>query len=367
MVQMSMAMLIPILLACLLAQPEVPAQKVRPLRIAVVGLTHDHVHNILHAGVTRDDIALVGFFEPKRSRFDTLATRYKLDPATYFDDLGKMLDVSRPEAVSVMGSIKDHLAAVEACAPRGVHLLIEKPLAFSTADAERMAALAREHNVHVLTNYETSWYASVRETQRLVDAGEFAPVRKMVFRHGHTGPREIGCSADFLEWLTDPVQNGGGALIDFGCYGAAISTWLMKGERPTHVAASAATLKPGVYPKVDDDATIILTYPTATAVLQASWCWTHDVKEMDVFTERGSIHAGRREALTTRAPNAPAAAAKPGEVPDSLRDEWTYFRKVVRGECAVDPLSSLELNLVVVEILERAAKEVARTKGRPTN
>jgi predicted dehydrogenase len=332
-----------------------------PFRIAVVGLTHDHVHNILHAVTTRDDLVLVGVYEPKRERFDALAARYHLDPALYFDTLDRMLDAAKPEGVSVMGPIKDHLAAVEACAPRGVHLLLEKPLAFSTADAQRMADLARRHNVHILTNFETSWYASVREAQRMVESGERAPLRKMVFRHGHKGPKEIGCSQDFLDWLTDPELNGGGAIIDFGCYGAAIATWLMHGERPLSVTASAATLKPDVYPKVDDDATIVLTYKHATAILEASWCWTHDVKEMDLFTERGSIHAGRREALAVRDPNAPPADAAAPPLPEGMRDEWTYFRRVVRRESGVDPLSSLETNVIVADILEQAVRS---SRGR---
>ncbi|MFZ4574627.1 MAG: Gfo/Idh/MocA family protein [Phycisphaerales bacterium] len=275
-----------------------------------------------------------------------------------------MLDAAQPEAVSVMSSIKDHLPAVEACAPRGVHLLIEKPLAYSKADAERFETLAREHRVLILTNFETSWYASVREAKRLVDSGERAPIRRMVFRHGHKGPKEIGCSPEFVAWLTDPEQNGGGAVVDFGCYGAVLSTWLMDGQRPTSVTASVSTLKPGVYPRVDDDATIILTYPTATAVIQASWAWTHDNKEMDVYTERGSLHAAKWDDLQVREENATAKTSKPPPKPGHLENEWTYLRQVVRGECAVDPLSSLEYNVVVAEILDDARRAAAKPGAR---
>lgn len=286
----------------------------------------------------------------------------KLDPALYYDDLEKMLDDAKPEAVSVMSSIKEHLGAVEACAPRGVHLLLEKPLAYSNEDAKRMAELAAEHRVLVLTNYETSWYASVREAKAMVESGR-APVRKMIFRHGHKGPKEIGCSAEFLEWLTDPEGNGGGAIVDFGCYGAILATWMMNGERPTSVVASATTLKPGVYPKVDDDATIVVTYPTTTAVIQASWAWTHDNKEMDLHTERGSIHAGKWNDLETREADKPRVKASPAEKPEVLRDEWTYLRHVIRGECEVDPLSSIEMNVISVEILDAARKSAAAQRG----
>lgn len=340
------------------------SETVAPLRIAVIGLVHGHVEGLLSRAAAADSrLEIVGIYEPDRSVFDRLAGKYGLAATLHHVDLPAMLDAVRPECASVMTSIRDHLPAVRAAAPRGVHLLVEKPLAFSTHDALAMAELARTHGIHLLTNYETSWYASVREAKRLVDEGKMAPLRRMIFRHGHRGPREIGCSPEFLAWLTDPELNGGGALVDFGCYGAILSTWLMEGRRPTSIVAGATTLKPDVYPRVDDDATIVLTYPHATATIQASWAWTHDVKEMDLFTAAGSIHAGRRDDLTIRDPDRPPRIVTPAPLSAALRDEWKYLEGVVRGTCDVDPLSSLEFNLVAVEILEAARRQVADREG----
>lgn len=333
-----------------------------PLRIGIVGLVHGHVEGLLQQARERDDLEIVGIFEPNRALFDRLAQKYDLDPKLYYSSLEKMLDSAKPEAVSVMTSIKDHLPTVAACAPRGVHLLVEKPLAFSSADAEQMNQLAQQYGVLVLTNYETSWYASLREAKRQAEAGELGSIRKMIFRHGHKGPREIGCSEEFLEWLTDPVQNGGGAIVDFGCYGAALATWLMNGERPTNVTATTTTLKPSKYPHVDDDATIVMTYPNATAILQASWAWTHDNKEADIHAEGRSLHAGRGSLLFARDENAEPQEIDAPPLPPHLENEWTYLRKVIRGECAVDPLSSLELNLIVVDILDQARQSAARNR-----
>jgi predicted dehydrogenase len=348
--------------------PSAPGPEVRPLRIAVIGLVHGHVEGLLWADSQRTDLEIVGIYEPNRALFDRLASKYHLDEALWHADLGTMLDQTKPEAASVMTSIRDHESAVAACAPRGVHLLVEKPLAFDKDAATRMASLARKHNVLLLTNFETSWYASVREAHRLVETGAFAPIRRMVFRHGHKGPKEIGCTSEFLAWLTDPEQNGGGALIDFGCYGAVLSTWFMQGQRPTRITATAATLKPTVYPNVDDDATIILEYPGATSVIQASWAWTHDNKETDLHTERGSIHCGKWQALHLRAPDQAARAVEPPPMTADLKDEWTYLRRVVRGECPVDPLSSLETNLIAVEILDEARRQIraAQTPRTPS-
>ena len=333
-------------------------EKPAPLRIAVIGLVHGHVEGVLWNAREREDLEIVGVHDPDRELFDRFATKYGLDASLYFEDLEAMLEATRPEAASVMTSIRGHLAAVSACAERGVHVLVEKPLAIDASAAREMKRLAGEHEVLVLTNYETSWYASVRTAARLAE--ETGPLRRAVFRHGHPGPAEIGCSAEFVAWLTDPEQNGGGAVVDFGCYGANLMTWLMRGQRPESVSATLRQLKPEVYPRVDDDATITLAYDGAVAVLQASWAWTHDNKDMDLYTAGASYHAQKWGALERRMPDRPRETVEVDEAGPGLGDEWTYLRQVVRGECAVDPLSSIENNLVVCEILD-AARESART------
>ena len=156
----------------------------------------------------------------------------------------------------------------------------------------RMEQLAKKHKIHLLTNYETSWYPTTEKTYRLVnDSSYVGAIRKVVIHDGHQGPKEIGVSKEFLDWLTDPVQNGGGALIDFGCYGANLMTYLMKGQEPLSVTAVTQQFKPSIYPKVDDEATIILAYPTAQCIIQASWNWPFGRKDMEVYGESGYISA----------------------------------------------------------------------------
>lgn len=331
-----------------------------PLRLAVIGLDHGHVEGVLWNATSRNDLTIVGIYDPNYTLFEKYRDKYNLDPDLFFANLERMLEETKPEAASVMTPISRHLDAVRACAPRGVHTLLEKPLAYDRDDAREMAALGKQHGVHVLTNFETSWYASVREAQRMIESGEAGTPTRVVFRHGHKGPIEIGCSDEFIRWLTDPAFNGGGAIVDFGCYGANIMTWLMGNQRPTSVHAIAQTLKPDLYPNCDDDATIVLTYPTATAVIQASWAWTHDNKEMDVHATGMSIHAQKWDALQTRLPDQSRVEVEPGKKPAHLNDEWTYLRALVRGECGLDPLSSIENNLIVAEILD-AAIESAQT------
>ena len=121
----------------------------------------------------------------------------------FADDLVQFLDTKKPAAVWVFSNTFDHLEIVEACSPRGVHVVVEKPLAVSYAHAQRMHQLARKHGTHVLTNLETTWYSSLHETYRLVvEKKQLGPITRIVSHFGHPGPAEINVPDEFFSWLT---------------------------------------------------------------------------------------------------------------------------------------------------------------------
>jgi predicted dehydrogenase len=334
----------------------------RKARIAIAGLSHGHVSWIL-SKLKRPYLEVVGFYEPDAGLAQRCASRYGFPLELVYSDLDAMLDAVKPEAVAAFGSIYAHLAVVEACAPRKIHVMVEKPLAVSMEHAARMADLARAHGIHLITNYETTWYASTYAAyQSVVEEGAFGAIRKVVVHDGHFGPVEIGCDADFLSWLTDPVLNGGGAVVDFGCYGANLITWLMGGRAPLSVTAVLQTLKPEIYPRVDDEATILLTYPNAQGIVQGSWNWPIGRKDMEIYGQSGYFIAV--DARTIRARSRGEAKEKVTRLapaPAVLRDPFAYLAAVLRSEEIVTPgnLWSLENNLTVVRILD-AARESAR-------
>ena len=184
----------------------------------------------------------------------------------------------------------------------------------------------------------------------------------MVVHDGHQGPKEIGCSKEFLNWLTDPVKNGGGAVIDFGCYGANLMTWLMGGIAPKSVMAITRQIKPDVYPNVDDDATILLEYENATGIIEASWNWPYGIKDMEVFGRNGYLHALNGNDLIYKADTGTyrSISVQSLKYPDNLN----YLAAALKSEVQEkNDLSSLENNLIVVKILE-AAKESSKTGKR---
>jgi predicted dehydrogenase len=275
-----------------------------------------------------------------------------------------MLDKVKPEAVVAFGSIYEHMMVVEACAPRGIHVMVEKPLATNWAHAKRMAELATKHKIHLLTNYETSWYPTTEKAYQLANDSNFlGTIRKVVIHDGHKGPKEIGVGKEFLDWLTDPVQNGGGALIDFGCYGANLMTYLMKGEEPIAVTAVTQQFKPAIYSKVDDEATIIATYPSAQCIMQASWNWPFGRKDMEVYGEKGYAIAANGSTLRVKNnENEPERVVQlTANELGVYEDPISYFADVVRGKIKVPDHGpySLKNNMTVVKILD-AARESAK-------
>ena len=332
-----------------------------PVRVVIVGLVHDHALGLLHNMPGNTNVQLVGIAEPDTALQTRYAKQFHLDQKLFFTDTDQMLDQLKPDAVLVYTDIQDHRKVIEQAAKRGIPSMVEKPLATNVADAIAIRKIAQEHHVEVLVNYETTWYASNAEAYRDAEEGKLGQIRRVVVHDGHEGPKEIGVSPTFLGWLTDPEKNGAGAMFDFGCYGADLMTLIMHGQTPVSVTAVALQDKPDIYPKVDDDATIIIRYPKAQAVLQPSWAWTFARKDMEVYGDKGYVITEAADHLRVRMPGEKKETeitAPP--LKDGQQDSLDYLAGVLRGttkpEDGFGDLSSLKVNMVVVQILDAARK-----------
>jgi predicted dehydrogenase len=339
-------------------------QEQKPIRMAIAGMTHDHIGFIL-GRKNKSDLKIVGIYEPDRGLAEKYARSFHFDTTLIYNNLERMLEQVKPEAVVAFGSIFEHLAVVEACAPRGIHVMLEKPLATNIEHARKMQDLVEKYHIYLLTDYETSWYPSTAKSWQLVNDSNFVGrIRRVVIHDGHQGPKEIGCSKEFLQWLTDPVQNGGGALMDFGCYGANLMTYLTLGQEPVSVTAITKQFKPEIYPKVDDDATIIVSYPNSICVIQASWNWPFGRKDMEIYGENGYIISQSNKEMRLKNQKTPYEVNMKVTSNDIsvYEDPFSYFAGIIRGNIHMTDYCpySLKNNIMVVRILD-AARESART------
>lgn len=337
------------------------AQEEKPLRVAIAGLDHGHVDGFFRAIRDRKDIEVVGVFDPAVSLHQKYGARYGIAADRFYADLGRMLDRVKPEAVATFTNTFDHPMVVEACAARKIPVMMEKPLAVSMDHARRIQRAATAAAIPVIVNYETTWYRSHAEIYALVKQQKaMGDIRKMVAMDGHQGPKEINVPPEFFAWLSDPVRDGAGALFDFGCYGANLMTWMMDNQRPIRVTAITQQIKPEIYPRVDDEATVLVEYRKAQGIIEGSWNWPFARKDFEVYAQRGYAIATGGSGLAVRLPGQKEESRTPPEISPDDRDSVSYLIAVVRGRRKPSGLSSLENNMIVTEILT-AARESAKT------
>ncbi len=332
-------------------------------RLAVVGLDHDHVWGMLKTIAQEPDAELVAIADPHP---DLVAKAKAQVPASvkFYDDYVRMLDEAKPEAVIVTTANNRHLAILRECAKRHIHYSTEKPMAASGADAREMLRLAREANIKLMVNYWNAWAPATQEAYRRLKEGSLGPVQKMIIAFGHQGPKEIGTSKYFTEWLYDPAKNGAGALMDFGCYGADWALWV-KG-RPQRVFAYSLKLKTEQHNAVEDDAVVLLEYSDATAILLPSWDWPYGMGQAQFFGPKGSFLVMGDGLLLAPAKSeigTQDVAGKPVEclaLPHERSNPIAYFLSCIRNNKPIEGMVAPDLNVGVNEIID-AAKESIRT------
>src|SRR3989442_1996248 len=139
----------------------------------------------------------------------------------------------------------------------------------------------------------------------------------------------------------------------------------MDGRRPDAVTAVTQRIKPDVYPRVDDEATIVLTYPNAQAIVQASWNWPFSRKDMEVYGQKGYGITGGRDAVRVRLPEKEEISASAKPLEKTKEDSVSYLRAVLLGDLKPEGQSSLEMNVIGTEILDAARQSAATGKTVP--
>ena len=330
-------------------------------RLAVVGLDHDHVWELLKYMAAEPEAQLVAIAD----QHPALVQQAKAQvPASvkFYSDFVQMLDEAKPEAVFVTTENDRHLEILRECAKRHINYSVEKPMATNAPDAREMERLANQAGIKLMVNYWNAWVAPSRELFHRVRNGDVGPIRKMVIQYGHQGPKEIGVSEYFANWLYDPVKNGGGAIVDFGCYGAEWAIWL-KG-RPTRVYATSLKLKTEQHNKVDDDATMVLDYPDATVIVEASWDWPYGMDQVEVFGAKGSLLASHDDLFYRSGSGGDSTGGLEGKpvklqsLPHEGSNPVAYFLRCIRENKPVEDPVSARLNVQVVEILSAARDSI---------
>ncbi len=318
-------------------------------KIAIIGLVHSHVWGHLPAMLGGKDAKLVAIAETEAALIEE-ANRKGATHVPFYNDYRKLLDEAKPNIVWAFVENNRHREIVEACAPRNISVIFEKPLASTYADALAIRNLARQHGIQVMTNYQMAWWPANYAAKNTADCGALGKVWRLHGVVGHGGPGSSGVGKYFFDWLTDPEKNGGGALMDFGCYNALWSLWYL--GRPESVYAHVNQLRPETFPKVEDNATLILSYKNGVGLFEGSWDLPRSFQELEVFGLKGSVSM-RREAVELRQGRDTRQLDLPPLAPERS-EPIAYMVYCLRNHKPVEGLVALDLNVGVNEIIDAA-------------
>lgn len=323
-----------------------------PIRVGILGLTHDHIWGNL------DDLAastlgnLVAVADPNVPLLDKVRSEYGCE--TVFENYAEMLDQVDLDAVYVYGDNATGAALAAQAADRGLHVMVEKPMAADLAGAVEMVAAAARSRVKLMVNWPFAWNANLQHAWKMARDGEIGRVFSTKYRAAHAGPKELGCTPYFYNWLHDADLNGAGALMDYCCYGAAMARYLL--GQPSRVTGTAGRLAKE-YITLDDNAIIVMQWPRAMAVTEASWTQIGHLTSYEtviygtegtLFIERG---AGGRVLLATREHDEGMVVDVPA-APEHMRSGTAYFLHCIVNELPIEGICSADVSRDAQEILE---------------
>lgn len=325
--------------------------------IAVVGLVHSHVWGHMKTMVAGQPARLVGVAETEPELVAEAKKRGVAD-GLFYTDYRKMLDEKKPEIVWAFVENNRHLEIARACAERKIHIMFEKPLASTGKEAVEIRDLARKSGIYVLSNYQMAWWPTQHTAKQLVDSGAIGTVWRLRGIVGHGGPGgPTGLNKYFFNWLTDPEKNGGGALVDFGCYNALWNMWIL--GKPEKVYAQTNQLRPAEFPKVEDNATMLFWSPKGAGVYEGSWDLPRGFQDLEIFGDKGSVYVTNSKVEMRKGRSAAEDVPLVALAPEAA-EPIAYMIHSIEAEKEPGGMVGLDMNVQVVQILD-ALKESVKT------
>jgi predicted dehydrogenase len=332
-------------------------------RLGIASLVHDHVWNELKHWAALPNVEIVAAGDVNADLRERVRSKYKI-PKLY-ESWQQMVEGEELDIVQATSENSTAADIVEACAARGIHVISEKPMAATLAQAERMVAAARKTGIRLMINWPTAWSPAIQELERRILAGDIGRITYFKQRSAHNGPREIGCDPHFVDWLYDEERNGAGALMDYCCYSADMCARFL--GLPKQVTGFRGVLVKE-YPLPDDNAIILMKYDQAFGVAEASWTQTvgYATPNPVVYGTQGSIaitgetlviqrSSGENDVVQGTAPGAPK------------RNGPEYFVHCLETGEPISGFCSMEVSRDAQEILEagKRAADTGETQNLP--
>lgn len=358
-------------------------------RLGIIGFGHMHVNNVAALYGEHPQVEWVACADTKPLKPELRVAPYtrqwnqqflmeKLGIPKKYDCYHEMLEKEKFDIIIVQSENAQHADIVEACAAKGVNVCVEKPMAMSLSDALRMARAVRANGTKLIVNWPLTWSPAARKAKELIDQGVIGRVLEVKWRAGHTGPLGPGAHhagvSDTAAPMTGPERAatwwhqeaaGGGALLDYCCYGAMVSYWYI-GEPGVAAVGMKANLN-SEWGDANDNAALIIRFPRAMALLEGSWTtWDHGVPGGPiVYGQTGTLVVetveGKQRVRLERG-HGQTTIYEPDPLPEGRHNvAYEYIHHLETGE-PVHITLDLDFNLYAMAILDAGARAAASGK-----
>jgi glucose-fructose oxidoreductase len=272
----------------------------RSWKIAGINFDHFHMGDLLRMADEHPQAEIVGIQDAHPECMQDAIRNFSISSERVFTDYRECLEKSKPDIVILCPSTAGHAEWVKKVAPFNVHILMEKPMADSLAEADAMIGAMTATGRTLMINWPLVWYPSHRKAKQLIDEGAIGEVIQVHFYDGNRGP--LYHVADKVEVTEDEVQRrkpaswfykksrGGGSLRDYLGYGATLGTWYHHGRVPLEVT-TVIDQPAGL--EVDEHSVTIARYDSGLSKFETRWGtltdpWTHQPQPKCGFVIVGS-------------------------------------------------------------------------------
>jgi predicted dehydrogenase len=358
-------------------------------RVGIIGFGHMHVNNVaalyakhpqVEMTACADTVPLVPELReaPYTRAWNLKNALNNMGVKKAYEDYHDMLAKESLDIAIVQSENAQHPAIVEACASAGVNVCVEKPMAVSLSDALRMARTCGVAGTKLVVNWPITWSPSARKAKELIDKGIIGRVLEVKWRAGHTGPLGPSVRHAGVDRAAEPmtgaergaswwhqVATGGGAMLDFCCYGAMISYYYI-GEMATAAIGMKANLD-SHWGEAEDNAAMLIRYPSAMALLEGSWTTKdHGVPTGPiVYGTTGTLvveYRGEKEIVRLERGGGNSSVFEGDPLPEGKADiAQVYINHLETGE-PLHPTLDVPLNLDAMAILDAGLRAANSNK-----
>ncbi len=350
------------------------------LRFAGINFDHMHMGDLLRMVDEHPDAEIAAVFDPDQRRMESAIQNFAIPADRIFTDLDTCLQAARPDIAIICSAPAEHARYVEAIAPTGAHIFIEKPFASSADDARRIMAAIRPGQ-KLMVNWPLAWTRSHNTAKRLTDEGRIGELIEVHFYDGNRGP--LYHLADKVEVSDDEVEKqkasswfykkaaGGGSLIDYLGYGTTLGTWFHGGREPIEITA-VVDETPGI--EVDQHSVTVARYAQGLSKFETRWGTISDPWTLQPIPRCGFMLVGTKGAIASYdyddhvtlqlrggEPQAvPVDEPKPGR-----RNAIEYIVDCIRNDRPIEGPVSAEMGLIGQRMIDTALASSRQKRTLP--